>query len=193
MLGPSTHCTQSGRGEEDAARPGSTLRVHDLGDLQCREAASQRRSRRPARVAATASSVCELCRRRGEPVEACGALRPGCPVGEGLSHSDHRSALRAKGLSLRLCSNSLVGDRRESGAHSLWSDPGNRDHAPRFLWRETLEKPDNNHSITAHPSRRQGIMGVPSDRCQPCADHCPGLAAVGRTAASGPSSATAPG
>ena len=42
---------------------------------------------------------------------------------------------------------SLVGDRRESES-SLGSDPGNRDHAPRFLWRETLEKPDNATIIT---------------------------------------------
>ena len=46
--------------------------------------------------------------------------------------------LRRTNVKLRFSSNSLVGDRGERII--LQTDPCNRDHAPRFLWSETLEK-----------------------------------------------------
>ena len=45
---------------------------------------------------------------------------------------------------------SLLGDRWESLARSLWYIPGSGKGPPGFYGKETLEKPDNNLSITPH-------------------------------------------
>ena len=67
---------------------------------------------------------------------------------EGLEHSNHRPVLLAESYVRSAAAAFPLGDLRESES-SLRSDPGNRDRAPSFLWRETLEKPDND-SIVAH-------------------------------------------
>ena len=79
---------------------------------------------------------------------------------EGLKHSV-ASARAACGEQSRIRSGSLpswatVG-KSES---SLGSSPGNRDHAPRFLWRETLEKPDNATIITGLKPGWYPLRGV---------------------------------
>ncbi len=65
---------------------------------------------------------------------------------KGLINSAVRSALPAREFTPRGDSSSLVGDHRETQSILLVM-PGLRDHAPRFLWSETLVKPNIAHMV----------------------------------------------
>ena len=95
----------------------------------------------------------------------------GCPPGEGLitptagldrgrrakSTPSSLPALPAKGLSLRFSSipSWATGGERII----LRSCPCNRDHAPRFLWSETLEKAKQHTDYRRAETRKRGPAG----------------------------------
>ena len=51
---------------------------------------------------------------------------------------------------------------------SVRSDPGNRDRAPRFLWSETLVKPNNAVIVAAAAARRRGLPAPPTATSPKC-------------------------
>ena len=131
----------------DAARPGSY--VGNVLGCCAREAASQLATA-DRRVVKLQPVPQEPCRRREEPASVQGALRPGCPRGR----SERRS---------NRCECVLRGDRWESKARSYATGPGFGGLEPsRFLGRETLEKPDNDLSITPHLSVGKGFGASPA-------------------------------
>ena len=69
---------------------------------------------------------------------------PPHPAGSVLSHED-----RHRGSKAQPFGPSDLGDRSGSSARPFTKNPGLRDGAPRFLGRETLEKPDSATSINA--------------------------------------------
>ena len=77
---------------------------------------------------------------------------------KGFINSAVRSALPAREFTPRGGSSSLVGDHRDTQSILLVM-PGLRDHAPRFLWSETLVKPNIAHMVQEPRSRREGLKG----------------------------------
>ena len=69
---------------------------------------------------------------------------------EGMGHSNRRIERSKRRRTPAFVEASLLGDRWESLARSLWYIPGSGKGPPGFYGKETLEKPDNNLSITPH-------------------------------------------
>ena len=140
------------------------IEVFDLGNcVERRATGPRRRCRRPARVRNQRLGYSKPCRWHEKPDEAQNALRPGVPTfdaafggagldpfrpphaaGSVLSHEDRHRGSRAQPFGP-----SDLGDRSGSSARPFTKNPGLRDGAPRFLGRETLEKPDSATSINA--------------------------------------------
>ena len=98
----------------------------------------------------------------------------GCPTAEGpTSNSNRRTGPGTKGFInsawsgprylRRATSNpqrqhSLVGDPSRERIRSVRSYPGNRDRAPRFLWSETLVKPNNAVIVAAFAAAKEVLQ-----------------------------------
>ena len=67
---------------------------------------------------------------------------------------------------------SLLGDRWESLARSLWYIPGSGKGPPGFYGKETLEKPDNNLSITPHRPVGNSFRPSPPTSLTPMRQEC---------------------
>ena len=148
----------------DAARPGSYVR-NVLGCCV--------RGKRPAYNAMADRRVVKLrpvpqepCRRREGPASVQGALRPVCPRGRSERRSNRCECVlrgdrwESKAQSFR---STPLGGCSESKARSYATGPGFGGlESSRFLGRETLEKPDNDLSITPHLSVGKGFGASPA-------------------------------
>ena len=81
--------------------------------------------------------------------------------GEGFINSTVRSALPAREFTPRGDSSSLVGDHRETQSILLVM-PGLRDHAPRFLWSETLVESRTSRTLCRSPGAAGEVLKDPS-------------------------------
>ena len=94
------------------------------------------------------------------------------PAGEGLKHSNRRTGPRKKDLNTPTIGPALLAESYVKSAAAALPlgptsryDPGLRD-APRFLGRETLEKPDNGTIINRSDDRMEGFRRPPAQSVQ---------------------------
>ena len=157
-------CASTGWGSGWGAASGSRQHL-SLGE---NEAGSVATSPGPAKEAINLSRRTVARRQERSNSDAPG----GCPVIEGpTSNSNRRTGPGTKGfINSADPARAACGELRQirSGSIPSWatlpesessvgSYPGNRDRAPRFLWSETLVKPNNAVIVAAPAAAREGF------------------------------------